>query len=205
MSNSAKEGIIKFKIQLKKASQIEQKLYLGIEKWRTILYKMNFIGECPTDKVGFGNISQRISPQSLNFVISGTQTGKFPLLDGSQYTKITECNLEKMFVSATGPIAPSSESLTHFAIYNSSPQINTIFHIHHQEFWQFLLENNFPKTSADIEYGTLAMAMATKNCIGNKSAGIFAMEGHQNGIIAYGETPEQAGRIILDIYKDSKT
>jgi ribulose-5-phosphate 4-epimerase/fuculose-1-phosphate aldolase len=204
MAIEPSEGVIKFKFNLKMSSQIEESLYINLEKWRVILFKMNLIGEYPTEKVGFGNLSRKVDPAQNQFIITGTQTGKYPNLDGSQYTKVTKCDLQKMSIEAMGPIAPSSESLTHYAIYESCPQVNAIFHVHHNELWKFMLSNNYTKTANNINYGTQEMAHEAQKCIGKNLKGIFVMEGHQDGIIAYGHSVEEAGKIILETLKESK-
>lgn len=198
------EGVIKFKYNLKMAPAIEEQFYIKLEKWRAILYKMNFIGEYPSEKIGFGNLSQRIISGEDTFIITGTQTGKYPHLDGTKYTKVVKCDIAKMTMDAIGPIAPSSESLTHHGIYNFNSNINAIFHVHHHDLWNYMLNNKFDKTAKNIQYGTTEMAQAVNSCIKNKNNGIFAMAGHQDGIISYGTTPQEAGKILLDTLKESK-
>lgn len=195
------EGVIKFKYQLKPSKDIEEKDFIEIEKWRAILFKMGLIGEYPIEKVGYGNISKRLIPMQESFIITGTQTGKLPHLNGSHYTKIIKSDLKKMSLTAIGPIAPSSESLTHHAIYHTNQHINYIFHIHSEKLWNYMLENNFEATPDHIEYGTNEMANAAQSCIAGKEFGIFAMAGHQDGIMAYGTTAEQTGKVILDLVK----
>ena len=204
MSKSPSEGVIKFKYNLKMGKPFEEKLYINIEKWRVILFKMNFIGEYLTEKVGYGNLSQRVQPGEMPFIITGTQTGKWPHLNGSMYTKVTNCNMSKMTIDAIGPIAPSSESVTHHAIYEYGQKINCIFHVHHSELWNYMLRNNFDKTPPNIEYGTIEMARAMNSCINQKHSGIFVMAGHQDGIISYGSSAEEAGKILLDTLKESR-
>ena len=204
MKNIPSEGVIKFKYNLKLSAPLNENLYIDIEKWRVILFKMNLIGEYPTEKVGFGNLSKRVIIAPEEFIITGTQTGKFAHLNGSQYTHIKKCNLKKMSLEAIGPVAPSSESLTHFAIYSTCPQVNYIFHIHNKDLWTYMLANDFSKTLKDVEYGTQQMALAAGDCIKNKSVGIFAMEGHEDGIVAFGNTAEATGKIILETVKQSK-
>ena len=205
MSATPSEGVIKFKYNLKWTAPLEESSYIKIEKWRTILFKMNFIGEYLTEQVGYGNLSCRQNQTGNSFIITGTQTGKHPNLDGSQYTKVQKCDLAKMSVDAIGPIAPSSESLTHFAIYKESPQINCVFHVHHPDLWRYMLDHDYDQTPENIDYGTHEMAAAAKICIGNKKKGIFVMAGHQDGIIAYASSAEEAGKVILDTLKESKT
>ena len=202
MTNTPSEGVIKFKFTLKKSLPLEEKLFIDLEKWRALLYKMNFIGEYPIEKVGYGNLSKRL--QAEEFIITGTQTGHHANLDGFHYTHVSKCDLSKMLIEAKGPIAPSSESLTHYAIYSVCPEIKYIFHVHHNELWNFMLKNDYDKTSKDVDYGTQEMANEAKRVIGSKVCGIFAMEGHEDGIIAYGETAEQTGKIILDTLKEFK-
>ena len=203
MSTDPKDGVIKFKFQLKMSSKIDEKLFIEVEKWRAILFKMNLIGEYPIEQVGYGNLSRRIE-SSNQFIITGSQTGKYAHLTGLHYTKVNKCDLKKMSVEAIGPIAPSSESLTHFGIYETCPQVQFVFHVHHPLLWKFMLDNNFPATPENIPYGTQEMANAAKNLIANNKAGIFAMAGHEDGIIAYGSTAGEAGKIILDTMKLSK-
>jgi len=197
------EGVIKYKCMLKKTGALNESLFLHIEKWRTILYKINLIGEYKEEGLGFGNLSRRL--EQNEFIITGTQTGKYPNLNGFQYTKVIKCDLQKMKVEAIGPINPSSESLTHYAIYANCPQIKFVFHVHHKELWQYMLDNDYDYTGEDVDYGTQEMANEALRCIGNKTSGIFAMKGHEDGIISYANTSEEAGKILLDILKKSKS
>lgn len=204
MTKNPSEGVIKFKFNLKVAPSIEEKLYIKIEKWRAILFKMSLIGEYPREKVGYGNLSTKIDQLTNQFIITGTQTGKYPHLNGSQYTKITKCDPKKMTIDAIGPIAPSSETITHYSIYENCPQVGVVFHVHNKELWNFMLKNDFDKTPEHIDYGTKEMAESVKACIAGKSCGIFAMAGHNEGIISYGTSAEEAGKIILETLKKSR-
>lgn len=202
MQNKIDDGVIKFSYQLKMGATIDDGDHLTLEKWRSIFFRMNFIGEYPIEKIGFGNLSKRIAQDS--FIVTGSQTGHFPHLKKEQYCKIISCDLQRMKVIAQGSVAPSSESLTHFAIYNSSSQVNFIFHIHHDNFWNFLKTNSsYPSTPDNVSYGTTEMASETTKIIQGNPFGIFAMGGHQGGIISFGRTAEEAGKIILDTYRIS--
>lgn len=204
MTKKLDEGVIKFKFTLKKSRPLDEGSYIELEKWRVILFKMGLIGEYPEEKVGYGNLSRKIAGTENHFIITGTQTGRLAYLNGLHYTKVTKCNLAKMTVEAAGPIAPSSESLTHFAIYNACPHINAIFHVHSEKLWNYMIQNNMDSTSESISYGTQDMAEEAKKCIGNKKSGVFVMKGHQDGVISYGTSIEEAGKIILDVFKQSK-
>jgi ribulose-5-phosphate 4-epimerase/fuculose-1-phosphate aldolase len=195
------EGVIKFNFTLKKSPALEDSNFIDIEKWRVILYRMKLIGEYQTEKLGYGNLSKRAKPGTNEFIITGTQTGRFANLTGDHYTHVRSCSLEKMTINAQGPIAPSSESLTHFAIYQACPQIHYIFHVHHTKMWEYMIAEDLDATSDQVNYGTQEMATAAKDVIGQKNQGIFVMKGHQDGIISYGASAEEAGRLIMDMHK----
>ena len=64
-----------------------------------------------------------------------------------------------------------------------------------------MIKENYSSTAASISYGTVEMAYATQECIGNTDSGIFCMKGHQDGVVAYGESLEEVGKIILESYQ----
>ena len=196
------DGVIKFKMTLKKAAPLLADDILPLEKWRAILWRLGLIGEYPIEKIGYGNLSARLANPKNAFVISGTQTGQYPHLKREHYTRVMTCDLQRNAVVAEGPIAPSSESLTHFAIYEANPQISAVFHIHHTVLWERMIANQAPAIEENVPYGTREMAEAAKALIAGSDQGLFVMKGHQDGIIAYGPTTEVAGKILLKLYKE---
>ncbi len=194
------DGVTKFKVTLKFSTAPSTAEVVGLEKWRAILWRLGLIGEYPNEKIGYGNLSQRLTAPKNAFVITGTQTGERPHLKREHYTRVLACDLTRNSVEAQGPIAPSSESLTHFAIYESQPQIQAVFHVHHPELWARLIEENAPAIPEGVPYGTREMAEAAARII-QSDEGLFVMKGHQDGIIAYGPTPEVAGKALLRLYR----
>lgn len=134
------------------------------------------------------------------FVITGTQTGKYPKLDGSQYTRVIDYCIEQLKVSVIGPIEASSEALTHAAIYSFNPKIKAVFHIHSSKIWGGMIKDQTDFTPANIPYGTVEMAKATQKCIINKDAGSFCMRGHEDGVVSYGRSIDEAGNLILELF-----
>lgn len=196
------DGVTKFKLTLKKAAPLPAADIIPLEKWRAILWRLGLIGEYPNEKIGYGNLSVRLPLPRGGFLITGTQTGQYPHLRREHYTRVTGCDSAKNTVSAVGPIGPSSESLTHFAIYESQPQIGAIFHVHHREIWQRMIDGDAESISDQISYGTREMAEAAKIAIQGKNQGVFVMKGHQDGIIAYGPNTDVAGKILLKLYRE---
>lgn len=199
MSTNRDEGIIKFKLTLKKAPAPEMNQVISLEKWRALLFKLGLIGEYPIDKIGYGNLSSRIDKKS--FLITGSQTGHLPHLQSHHYTKVIECDLKKGSVTAEGLIPPSSESLTHYGIYKANLNVQCVFHVHHQKLWELLINHNYDSIDENIPYGTQEMAEAAARLMASKTSGIFVMKGHEDGIISYGTNAEEAGKIILDLYR----
>lgn len=204
MSSASSSDVIKFRFNLKMSSPINEEHFLPIEKWRIIFHKMGLIGEYKTTKVGFGNLSKRLVQGDNQFIITGTQTGRYPNLSGMQYSKVTNCNLNKLIIEAMGPIAPSSGSLTHFAIYTQNSNINFIYHVHHINLWNFMLKNDFAATPEDVDHRSQDMLEASHKCIKDKDNGIFAVGSQEGSIIAFGKNAEDAGKIILSTLKASR-
>lgn len=199
MNNARDEGVIKFKFTLKRAPAPEQAQFLALEKWRALFYKLGLVGEYPNEKIGYGNLSSRLPKKA--FIITGSQTGHLAHLQAHHYTKVIECDFKKGSVSAEGLIPPSSESLTHFGIYEANLAIQYVFHVHHPKLWKILNEGEFDSISEDIQYGTPEMANAAYNLLANKNSGIFVMKGHEDGIISYATTADEAGKNLLELYR----
>lgn len=199
MSTSRDESIIKFKLTLKRAPAPDMNQVIALEKWRALFFKLGLVGEYPNEKIGYGNLSSRLSKKS--FIITGSQTGHLAHLQAHHYTKVIDCDLKKGSVTAEGLIPPSSEALTHFGIYEANPIIQYVFHVHHQKLWESLKAGGCDSINDDISYGTQEMAEAANTLLWNKSNGIFVMKGHEDGIISYGSTAEEAGKIILELYR----
>jgi ribulose-5-phosphate 4-epimerase/fuculose-1-phosphate aldolase len=199
VNSNRDEGVIKFKLTLKRAPAPEMNQVIALEKWRALFFKLGLIGEYPIDKIGYGNLSSRL--QKKTFIITGSQTGHLAHLQAHHYTKVIDCDLKRGSVTAEGLIPPSSESLTHYGIYEANPAIQYVFHVHHTRLWEMLKNGQYDSINDDVPYGTQEMAEAASALLANKSTGIFVMKGHEDGIISYGTTAEEAGKTILDLYR----
>jgi L-ribulose-5-phosphate 4-epimerase len=192
------EGVIKFNCNWTKGEAPDENLIARLDTWRDRLYDLSLIGEI--EGIGYGNISLRANKD--HFIITGSGTGTIQKLQQEHYTTVTGFDPDKNSIETTGPIIASSESLTHAAIYSHLPEAGAVFHIHHAGLWKKLLEL-LPFTSTDVPYGTPAMAYEVNRLLDIKEireSGIFAMGGHQDGIIAFGNTTDEAGRRILQYF-----
>ncbi|MCF7861937.1 class II aldolase/adducin family protein [Candidatus Woesearchaeota archaeon] len=197
------EGYIKFKIEhidkeFKHHTHLEE-----LNDVRTRLHKLGLIGMYD-DGIGYGNISMRIKG-SDQFITTGTATGNFEILNEEQYCEVTSFDIEMNIVHCTGKIEASSESMTHGAVYLANKKIGCVIHIHHLGLWEYMLKEGYPKTPKKAEYGTPEIALASKEVVEKigLEAGIFVMEGHKEGIVAYGPDLKSAEKTLMDEIKNS--
>lgn len=204
--SSIDEGVIKYDASDFIQEPLTRSTLLNeLNDIRSRLFKMNLIGEYPIEKVGFGNLSIRSKysdlPNKNSFIISGTQTGHLPLLDSQHYTHVVDYDVIQNSVSVRGPVQASSESLTHAAIYECHPEIQCVIHVHSAKIWHGMLENQMPHTPSAVPYGTPQMAEAVKSVINDKVSGVLAMAGHEDGVITYGTTIQEALDLCQKLYQ----
>jgi len=96
---------------------------------------------------------------------------------------------------------PSSESLTHAAIYESDPTISAVIHCHDSVLWRTLLDR-VPTSSKAVAYGTPEMAyeiMRLFKASDVRSRKILVMAGHEGGIMTFGKNLEEAFRVLMRV------
>jgi L-ribulose-5-phosphate 4-epimerase len=198
-----KEGVIKFKLEHTPAGPLPESDLVEIIRWRQWMIDHGLIGviETPDGPAGYGNISARCTsggyPQG--FIISGTQTGHLPRLDKTHFALVDAAYPDENRLVSRGPIKPSAESLTHAVVYTQDPAICWVLHAHHKPLWQAAKRFSLPLTSPNAAYGTPEMAVETVRLFKEtdvRQKGIFAMTGHEDGIVSFGETAEQAADIL---------
>lgn len=193
------DGVIKFDTSKHvESAALPDKDYQEIEFWREKLFLLKLVGEYLPQKIGYGNISYKVQS---NFIITGTQTGNKAQLNGLDYVKIVDYDLEKQLIKSIGPVLPSSESLTHAAIYSANSSINCVFHIHNNQIWSKMLLGNYPKTNQATAYGTIFMAKEVKKLIGPNTQGVIVLEGHEDGVIIYAQNLKACWELTIDLYK----
>ena len=199
-NNQPSEGVIRFNYQMTEETSPQTiKNYEDIEFYRRLLYPSKVIGYDEKEQVGYGNMSKRVN--NLEFVITASQTGHITELLTKHYVHVKSCHPTKMMIEAIGFMAPSSEALTHYSIYEARPDINHVFHCHHQGNWEYMIENDYPSIGEDIEYGTMEMANAVQELIAKDHTGLFVMKGHHSGFVSYSLDGRGASRAIKKLLK----
>ncbi|MEK6933406.1 MAG: class II aldolase/adducin family protein [Nanoarchaeota archaeon] len=206
--DQVKEGVVKFEKRHTFSRPIENKNIIELNEWRRILKQQGLIGQNSRkyNGVGYGNLSKRLEPYEApvynrRFLITGTQTGYLEYLTEEHYSIVLKYHPEKNLVISEGPIEASSESMTHGTIYDISTDYRYVFHVHSSDLWRDYKEIDLPNTLECVKYGTPEMAKEVRRLFKNsdvKKKKIFAMLGHEDGIISFGKTAEEAGEVIID-------
>ena len=190
------EGVVKYRCDWQEADPVAAANIADLMDWRDRLHSWGLISVYENG-IGFGNVSVRIG-KSCQFVISGTQTAHLQSLGPESYCTVTEFNLEQNLIVCRGPVPASSESLTHAAIYLHRDDVDAIIHVHNPKLWQKLLFK-IPTTRKEIPYGTPQMALEMFRLFEEENLAdrqILAMAGHEDGIICFGSTLEEAGTVL---------
>ncbi len=202
------EGVIKFRFDHQN-QPIDQVISLSsLNAWRSILFKLGLIGRDPAryGGLGYGNISLKPDLNSNAFMISGTQTGHIAELSREHYCKVWNTDIERYFLQSKGLSKPSSEAITHACVYSQDASIRSVIHIHSPEIWQKTAELALPHTPSDAAYGTPQMARAVAELFQSgrlDDRQIFSMLGHQDGIVAFGDSIEHAAWLLIKALGDA--
>ena len=202
------EGVIKYQLEFEQAPAPDEDLQ-ELNVWRSILQNLGLIGQHPGRYQGYayGNVSQRSRRQPGQFIISASQTGQLPELAREHYVCIDKTDIEHNRVHARGPLPPSSEALTHAAIYRLDPSIRCVLHGHDPDMWRYGLQQTLPSTDPDVEYGTPAMAAEILRLYQSGQLDrqrVLVMAGHQDGVISFGDSIDDAGCAMLDFWMQAQ-
>ena len=164
---------------------------------RRKLLDLHLIGVDPNG-IGVGNLSVRDGATD-NFYITGSATGGIHELTLADCAKVVACDFERNCVRYEGSALPSSESLTHAAIYKSDATTGAIIHCHDSRLWKGVL-NEAPTTSKAVAYGTSEMAneimqLFTRTDV--QSRKVVVMAGHEAGILTFGNDLEEAFAVLM--------
>lgn len=196
----ATEGVIKFRLDHHEDPAPDAALTAPLRAWFMVLRRLGLLGQDPARYLGYayGNLSRR---HSEGFVITCTQTSGREALTADHFALVTGWELGANQVRSLGPCRPSSEALTHAVIYETVPGANFVFHVHSPEIWSQAKALAIPVTDPTAEYGTPQMALATVevlNGMGCPAQGLLSMGGHEDGIVSWGTTAEEAGGLLVN-------
>ena len=168
-----------------------------LNEFRRKLRELHLLG-VDSNGIGFGNLSVRDGATG-NFYVTASATGGIAELTPADCLRVVAYDFEENSVRYEGCAIPSSESLTHAAIYQSDPTACAVIHCHDIVLWAPLLDR-VPTTSQSAAYGTPQMAneiIRLFNVSDVRTGKIFVMAGHEGGIVAFGENFENAFDILM--------
>jgi hypothetical protein len=191
------EGVIKFGLAFRRAGPLDWAGVAALDAWRQVLFRLGLTGLDPARYGGlaYGNVSLRAGAR--RFIVSGTQTGGKPALGPGDYCLVLDFDLAENRLCAEGPVEPSSEALTHGAVYEAVPRVGCVLHVHSPEVWRNAGRLGLRQTGAAIAYGTPEMGWAVAEAVAGRGAGVVAMGGHEDGVLAFAGCPAQAAARLL--------
>ena len=188
---------VKFKYQRALPDIAPFDALVELNAFRRKLLEQHLMG-VDSNGVGFGNLSVR-DGSTMSFYITGSATGGLPELTPTDCVRVVAYDFATNCLCYEGTAIPSSESLTHAAIYESVPTISAVIHCHDSVLWPTRLDR-VPTTSKAIAYGTPEMAyeiMRLFKVTDARSRKIFVMAGHEGGIVSFGKNFAEAFNILM--------
>jgi ribulose-5-phosphate 4-epimerase/fuculose-1-phosphate aldolase len=171
--------------------------FADLNEYRRKLLDLGLIG-VDANGTGFGNLSIR-DGRTSRFYITGSGTARTLDFQPWHCARVVGYDFARNWLCCEGSIVPSSESLTHAAVYESDSAVSAVIHVHDMKLWAALL-HNVPTTPEAIPYGTAEMAAAVRRLfhkttpavgdgrnrpdVGRQN--IFVMAGHKGGIVGFG-------------------
>ena len=198
----AREGVIKFALDFRPGPPPAAELLGELEAWRQIFRQLGLLGQDPAryNGLGFGNLSRRAADGEAAdaFIISGTQTGALERLAPEHYARVRACDPAHNRVTASGPVRPSSEALSHGVLYQTNRHIDWVMHLHSPAIFAARDRLRLPVTDPRAAYGSPAMAAElARLCPEAGWPGLLVMGGHEDGILAFGATAAATGGLVV--------
>jgi ribulose-5-phosphate 4-epimerase/fuculose-1-phosphate aldolase len=205
------EGVIKFDVEHEDRRldpRVHGEAAALLSAWREVLARLSLVGRDPMryQGAGYGNLSARLAPFGdvgrgrRRFIVTGSQTGGLAGLTLEHYCVVERYDVARNTVRSMGPIQPSSESLTHGAIYDIAPAARFVLHGHAPEIWRHARALGLPVTRREVANGTPEMALEVQRLYRESqlpATGILVMGGHEDGVLAFGATPDEAGQALV--------
>jgi len=201
MSDRMDEGYIKFSGERVDGEVPHPTALDKLNRARTELFDLGLIG-CYDNGIGFGNLSLREAGK--RFLITASATGADRVLRFEQFCLVEAFSPKRNSVRSRGPLMASSESMTHGAIYAANRAVHCVIHVHSRALFDALLQRGILHTPADVPYGTPAMARAVADLVQAQEQlpVLFAMAGHDEGIVSYGADIASTQQLIVNTFNE---
>jgi len=148
------------------------------------------------DNASFGNLSARTE---RGFITTGSGTDHESMKE-KDFAEVISVSIPEKKVSAIGLVAPSSESIMHYAIYAARPEINAIFHGHDGLVLKNAEKLGVRATEKEEPYGTLELVERAKKLCNHD---YFILNNH--GMMSLGRTMKEAGERAVRMHEKACT
>jgi L-ribulose-5-phosphate 4-epimerase len=194
-----KEGVVKYTVKHETARITFPAEMPELMTWRQKLRALDLIGE-DAQGLGYGNLSIRLFG-TPTFLITSSQSSGLAEVSQQHFARVTVVDLDKNFLRSVGERPPSSEALTHAALYQMHGAIRAVVHVHSHEIWT-AWRHQLPTSRDEVLYGTPGMAyemirLHKRSALGRQ--GVIVMGGHQDGVIAFAPSVAEAAGEILKL------
>ena len=200
------EGVRQYKLSFTPSGRIDFKERELLDSWRLRLQEAGLLGRDPKRYGGlaYGNISIRRSKAPENsFIVTGSQTSDWAPDERDVYAEVNAANILTNSLSARGAIEPSSEALTHAAIYQALERVGAVIHVHSPKIWESSNRLDIKCTPESLHAGTDALAVSIYETLQEnpKIPGTLRLAGHEHGFISWGADIQSAGEEIFGLLK----
>lgn len=93
--------------------------------------------------------------------------------------------------------------MTHGTVYDLAPSLRAVLHVHCPVVFRRARALGLPATAPHVEYGTPEMAREVERLWRSTSLSerrCFVMAGHEDGVVAFGRSLEEAGHTLLSTW-----
>jgi ribulose-5-phosphate 4-epimerase/fuculose-1-phosphate aldolase len=163
--------------------------------WCGEFHRRNFAP--PYGEFSQGNLSFRLKEGENAFVITGSQVGWKDRLTDDKFVTVSDCDLSRGVVYATGLRDPSSESMMHFATYQRRSDVQAVFHGHSREVLSCPEMLSIRETREKKPYGSLELVESVLEVL-NKEMFVVLKK---HGFISLGSTMREAGELAIRIHR----
>lgn len=197
------EGVIQFKAvcESRQVPESGGVLCNEVGPLRERLIQLGWVGERPDRYAGLGYGNLSVRGDESGFYITASQIGGDLPLQPDHWCHVLRVDVVENLVCYQGVRPPSSESMTHAAVYAALPAVACVVHIHAPEIWRKRDALLYPQTDAAIAYGTPGMHDEVSRLAPKAADGVLVLGGHEDGLLVWGASVDAAYGRLLQLHE----
>jgi hypothetical protein len=170
-----------------------------LRKWCRVFHEKGLAPYYPGGT--HGNMSFRLKPGSSEIIITAARSSFAEYLDDDSFFIVKDVDPVEMkvFVQGNPKREPSSETLLHFAIYQSRTDVQAILHGHCPSISRQSTKMGIPTTHEFVEAGTNRIVESVMEILGSHTF----IEIKDHGFMAMAISIEEAGQLSIEMLSKS--